>query len=100
MIRRAAALLSLAIMLSACNQENVAHARYQCEGGRVLNASFVNGEYVEISYDDMTYRIPRVEAASGAKYEISEDGRVFWSKGIDAMFVLHKGETPLKCRRG
>lgn len=92
--------MAFAVILSACNQENIVHARYQCEGGRVLDASFVNGEYVEINFDEMTYKIPRVEAASGAKYEVGEEGRMFWSKGIDALFILHKGAVPLKCRRG
>lgn len=90
----------LAFMLAACDQQSVAHARYQCEDGRALNASFVNGEYVDITFEEMTYRIPRIEAASGAKYEVTEEGRIFWSKGVDALFILSKGAAPLKCRRG
>ncbi len=100
MISRALALSLFALLLAGCNQETVAHARYQCDGGHVVNASFVNGEYVDVTYEEMTYRIPRVEAASGAKYEVAEDGRLFWSKGIDALFVLTKGTPTLKCRRG
>lgn len=86
--------------LSGCNQEHRVESRYQCEGGQVLNASFVDGQYVDITLDDITHRIPRVQSASSVQYENADEGRLFWSKGIDALYIPQKGAAPLKCRRG
>lgn len=93
------ALLLSASVLSACS-DNVAHTRYTCDGGTVIEAAFTNGEYVVVTIDGNSTRINRVEAASGVKYESAADGAVFWSKGTDAMYVARKGVPPLICRRG
>lgn len=96
----ALALMAGAGFLAGCNQENIVHARYQCEGGKVVNASFIDGKHVDITLDEVTHRIPRVEAASGVKYELPDEGKLFWSKGIDALYIPQTGAAPLVCRRG
>lgn len=85
------------LALSACEQNTVAEARYECGNRKTLNATFINGKEVLIDLDGAQYKMARTEAASGAKYE--SDGSSFWSKGIDALFVARPGDAPLKCRR-
>ncbi len=87
------------LFLGACEQNTEAKARYECDDGTILNATFTNGEKVTIETDDQTFTIGRAEAASGTKYESDADGVSFWSKGIDALFVSKPGAAPLKCRR-
>ena len=86
-------------MLSACEQNTVVQARYECEGGKTLNATFTNGEEVSIAVEGQTFNIARAEATSSAKYESKAEGVSFWSKGIDALFIAKTGAAPLKCRR-
>jgi membrane-bound inhibitor of C-type lysozyme len=92
-------IIAVLFMLSACEQNTVIQARYECEGGKILNATFTNGEEVSIDIEGQAFNIARAEATSGAKYESKEEGISFWSKGIDAIFIAKTGATPLKCRR-
>jgi len=91
--------IAVLLMLSACEQSTVIQARYECDGGKVLNATFTDGKEVAIVVDGQTFRINRAEAASGTMYESESEGVSFWSKGIDALFVSQTEAAPLKCRR-
>lgn len=87
------------LALGACNQEAVSHATYQCETGQIVNATFTDGKHVSVEMAGKNYSIPRVQSASGAKYESPETGTVFWSKGMDINFVEFKDGPVLKCQR-
>lgn len=89
----------VALSLGACEQDTVVQARYECNNGKVLIATFTNGKQVTIESDSLSFNLPRVEATSGTKYESEADGTVFWSKGIDAAFIGGNGVAPLSCRR-
>ncbi|MGZ9097927.1 MAG: MliC family protein [Micavibrio sp.] len=92
-------LVAVFLMLSACEQNTVVQARYECDGGKTLNATFTNGEEVSVNVDEQIFTIGRAEATSGTMYESEAEGMSFWSQGIDAVFIAQTGAAPLKCRR-
>lgn len=92
-----AAAFSGALLLSACKEEVASHAVYLCPSGLAIDAVFTGGKSVEISVGESSIVLPRVESASGAKYE--GEGIVFWSKGRDALYTPVAGGEPITCRR-
>lgn len=85
--------------LVACdNGDAVSKSRYSCPGNLWIEATFSGGKQVEIDIEGRKIILPRVESASGVRYE-TEDGQFFWSKGKDAQFVEKQGAAPISCQR-
>jgi membrane-bound inhibitor of C-type lysozyme len=85
------------LFLAACEQETVSSSRYICAGNKWIETTFKDGKSVEIETEGEVIVLPRVESASGAKYEL--DDMMFWSKGRDAQFTEKPGMQPISCQR-
>lgn len=84
--------------VTACKQDVVSQVSYSCADKKTIKTTFTNGEMVDIVDGETTIRLPRVESASGAKYE--GDEAVFWVKGKDAQYTPGKGGKAVDCTRG
>lgn len=90
--------IAVACLASACKQENIMRATYRCENGMTIGVAFKDGKQVMITLEDGTETIlPRIEAASGARYEGGD--MEFWSKGVEAAWKPGRGAPPTMCRR-
>lgn len=73
-------------------------ATYRCDNGMTIGVAFKDGKQVMITLEDGSESVlPRIEAASGARYE--GDDMEFWSKGVEAAWKPGKGRPPTMCRR-
>ena len=72
--------------------DDVAAVRYDCDGTVV--AAREGEAAVELAIGDRVETLPRVAAASGAKYEtgVDETYRLFWVKGDEARLALGDAE--------
>ena len=70
-------------------------ARFVCNGGKSIAATFVNGanSRVEIVLSDgRTFTLPQAPSGSGARYAAANGTVVFWNKGNTA-FIEEAGKT-------
>jgi membrane-bound inhibitor of C-type lysozyme len=84
------------IVLTACEQETAMVAQYRCDNGVSIRVEFKGGKQVTIISEAGNLTLPRVESASGVKYEA--EGVIFLSKGVDAGYSV-PGQAPTVCRR-
>jgi len=58
---------------------------YECQGGYNFTAR-VDNQDIWLFLPGQTIKLPHVQSGSGAKY--SEDNKLFWSKGDEALLVI------------
>ena len=90
------ALLLISAGIGAAVQAVRVSIRYRCDTGIVLDAAYgkpVNGRAtVRITVAGKSYLLMQERAASGARY--SADGRTWWSKSDQAIFLLPGQQAP------
>jgi membrane-bound inhibitor of C-type lysozyme len=92
-VRHAVAGLCLC-MAGAVHAETI-HARFDCDGGKSIEAAFDNGPKpsVELALSDgRRWVLPQALSASGARYANGDESIVFWNKGNTA-FIEEGGRT-------
>jgi membrane-bound inhibitor of C-type lysozyme len=96
------ALVLLALLASAASAQEFTTARYSCDRGVEVPATYVNGpdqSLVVIHVDGSQITLVNEPAASGARYGWPSDGSnyVWWTKGDEATLYWKtpEGETPL-----
>jgi putative hemolysin/membrane-bound inhibitor of C-type lysozyme len=70
-------------------------ARFDCAGGKWIDATFINGPKSSVRLalsDGRKLSLPQAMSGSGARYANADDSFVFWTKGNTA-FVEEKGKT-------
>ena len=73
----------------------IIRARFQCQGGRTIEAVFSNGTRSSVSLalsDGRSISLPQASSGSGARYASAGDRIVFWNKG-DTAFVEEDGKA-------
>lgn len=79
----------------AAMAENTIKASFACDGGKAVNAVFVNGpsNRVKLSLSDgRTLSLQQVRSGSGARYANGDGSVVFWNKG-DMAFIEEGGKN-------
>jgi putative hemolysin len=69
-------------------------ARFACNDGRSIDATFVNGPDSSVRLalsDGRKLNLPQAMSASGARYATPDESVVFWNKGSTA-FIEEKGK--------
>lgn len=104
-IRYALAITTITFLLSCDSdnassnnnfQEQLIHTKFTCENEKSLNVTYSKSKrqdlFANISFNGSTYKLARVQSASGEKY--SDGINTWWSKGgtgfleIDNLIVL------------
>jgi membrane-bound inhibitor of C-type lysozyme len=70
-------------------------ARFTCNGGKWIEATFVTGHrsHVDIVLSDgRKLRLPQAMSGSGARYANADETVVFWNKGNTA-FIQEQGKA-------
>ena len=70
-------------------------ARFGCNRGRSIDATFVNGANSRVELilsDGRKLTVPQAQSASGARYANADESFVFWNKGNTA-FIEEAGKT-------
>jgi membrane-bound inhibitor of C-type lysozyme len=70
-------------------------ARFNCDGGKSIDAAFDNGPKpsVRLSLSDGRHLIlPQARSGSGARYANGDESIVFWNKG-DTAVIEESGRT-------
>lgn len=68
-------------------------ARFTCDGGKTIDATFVNsggGSVKLVLSDGRAMTLPQTRSGSGARYASHGERIVFWNKG-DTAFVDERG---------
>ena len=87
------------VMLAACSTPQPPKITYACPDGYEFNVTYANTDGREFAvFEDTTgsTRMPRVVAASGAKF--TNGVTTFWSKGEEAMVIVHGAPGHRDCR--
>lgn len=74
---------------------NTIAARFDCTGGKWIDATFINGPKSSVRLvlsDGRKLSLPQAISGSGARYANADESIVFWNKGNTA-FVEEKGTT-------
>lgn len=97
----AASLTLGALALGGCSTDDPAGksatAYYECDRGPVLKVDHVDDERIQVQVgDEEPLILPRVSAASGAKYMTAR--HTFWDRGGEATWTIGR-MMPMTCRR-
>lgn len=71
------------------------NAKFTCDGGKTIDATFVNtgkGSVKLVLSDGRSLTLPQAMSASGARYANKDESVVFWNKGNTA-FIDEGGKT-------
>ena len=93
--------LSVLLTLAACATSSAGGPRmdWRCDGGAAFSARIDGGaETAEVFAGGQVYRLPHVQAASGAKY--SNGSVEYWEHGGGATLSGAHGGPYNNCRRG
>jgi membrane-bound inhibitor of C-type lysozyme len=91
---------ALAYYEGSCTREAAApaktiEARFACNDGKSIDATFVNGPASRVRLvlsDGRMLTLPQALSGSGARYANADESLVFWNKGNTA-FIEEKGKT-------
>lgn len=93
----AAATLALAACATATTPAGP-RMDWRCDGGAAFSARILEGGAAEVFAAGQVYRLPHVQAGSGARYS---DGSVeYWERGGEATLTGAHGGPYANCRRG
>lgn len=91
------ALISLAACASTPVTPGGPRMDWRCDGGAAFSARILEGGSAEVFAGGQVYRLPHVQAASGAKYS---NGTVeYWEHGGQATLTNANGGPYTNCRR-
>src|SRR5262245_42067564 len=99
MMKKLAALLALAALTACATGGGGGGPRmdWRCAGGAAFSARVHGGGRAEVFAAGQVYRLPHVQAASGARYS---DGTVeYWEHGGEASLTGARGGPYTNCRR-
>ncbi|HET7095944.1 MAG TPA: MliC family protein [Casimicrobiaceae bacterium] len=93
------AVLAAAIFLAAVRdvgaQPGSIRARFACNDGKSIDATFVKGPKSRVELvlsDGRKLTLPQARSGSGARYANANESFVFWNKG-DTAFIEENGKT-------